>query len=141
MSKEGVLQLKEVIVSFCKWGGSSKGVRELVGAAVYKSFIKSNPHIQIAFTPRHGKHPHVKGIWVNGTEKVLCVKNQTPLEIVKRLEELRKQSGMKALPLTKRVITEKPTIQGYWNPYLDLANKLFEASSPLNTQNASTTHT
>lgn len=37
--------------------------RELADSIAYKSFIKNNPHIQIAFTPRHGKHPHVTGHW------------------------------------------------------------------------------
>jgi len=141
MSKDGVLLLKEVVVSFCKWGGSSKGVRELADSTVYKSFIQNNPHIQIAFAPRHGKHPNVKGIWVNGAEKVLCVKNQTPVEIVKQLEELRRQSGLKLRRLTQRVITEKPTIQGFWNPYLDLANKLVEAPAKPSTQNTVNPHT
>jgi len=123
MSKDGVFQLQQVVVSFCKWGGSSKGARELVQYPPYNTFIKTNPHLQVIFSPRHGKHPHVKGVWVNGAEKVICVKNKNPREIVDQLQELRNQLGIKARPLNKRVLSEKPTIQGYWNPYVDLANK------------------
>ena len=55
---------------------------------------------------------------VNGNSRRVPVKNLTPEEINVHVSKLRTASGTEINKLKKRWHTDKPTIQGNWNPFL-----------------------
>ena len=45
------------------------------------NFARENPQIEIRVSPRPQKHPLIKGTYINGREKPVCVRNLEPSEI------------------------------------------------------------
>ncbi|KAL4203566.1 hypothetical protein AMTRI_Chr01g128650 [Amborella trichopoda] len=66
MALRGVWQLEKLVVSYCNWGGSSRGIR-----AFMPSFIDKNPQLEV-----------VNELIQNNNERVVCVKNMKPEDIV-----------------------------------------------------------
>jgi len=118
MSLRGVWHLKNLRLLFCKYGGSSKGMRELVAAPI-EQFKKDNPQLNIEVRNRNGHHPYVKGEYITGYSKVISVRNKSAEEILDVIKYLRNSHGGKSYRWT-RVKSTNPSIQGPWHPYLDL---------------------
>ncbi|MCL7045960.1 hypothetical protein MKW94_010639 [Papaver nudicaule] len=86
MAFKGVWQLKKLVVSYCDWGGSSRGIRGI-------------NHLEI-----------------NKNERVVCVRNLTPEDILKHATRLRNALGRKVVKLKTRHVTKHPSVQGTWTP-------------------------
>lgn len=109
----GRYQLKELVIRYCDWGGSSRGIREFIAKDLV-GFADANPQLKISVVRRNNMHPVVRGRYINGREKVADVKNISRNEVRHFTTRLRNQSGRKVKKFSKPVITERPSIQGYW---------------------------
>jgi len=116
MSRNGIWQLKKITLTCCKHGGSSRGLREMIETKL-PQYQKINPRIEFFIEHRNGKHPFVKGEYVNGLNKVLCVANEPPEDIEKRMDYLKNQWGTFSKTLRTRVYTNTKSVQGPWNPF------------------------
>eukprot|EP01113_Clastostelium_recurvatum_P031475 TRINITY_DN3932_c0_g1_i1.p1 TRINITY_DN3932_c0_g1~~TRINITY_DN3932_c0_g1_i1.p1 ORF type:complete len:138 (+),score=6.24 TRINITY_DN3932_c0_g1_i1:44-415(+) len=120
MSKAGIPQLKNLFLYYCKHGGSSKGMREVISAL--PAFQQSHPHLTVEARSGDGSHPYLKAEYITGYSKVISVRNYTPEQIQWYMSFLRDSHGGKSYTWTKdRLKTIRPSIQGQWNPYLDLS--------------------
>lgn len=81
------------------------------------SFAKSNPQIEIRVSPRPHKHPIVKGHYINGREKVICVRNLEPEQIFNKTNLLKEASGEKLKRTNKPVTSLNESVRGIWSPY------------------------
>ncbi len=61
MSINGVQQLKKVVINFCDFGGSSRGVRSIIDNKQLFSFATQNPQVDFVVMVNRGKHPFIKG--------------------------------------------------------------------------------
>ncbi|KAK3191060.1 39S ribosomal protein L51, mitochondrial [Lecanicillium sp. MT-2017a] len=111
-----VLQCKKVDLHYCDWAGSSKGMNGFIKSLLPK-FAANNPQVEIAVSPRPGKHPVAIGHYINGRTKPICVRNLTPYEILQKVELLRDASGDKLRRTNKSVWSGKPSVRGIWSPY------------------------
>lgn len=59
--------------------------------------------------------PSRTGVYINGNQKTLDAKNVPSKSVFELAVRLRNQSGRKVRRYDKPVITERPSIQGYWN--------------------------
>lgn len=59
MARNGVWELRNVLLRYCATGGSSRGVREYVESGLVQ-FAERNPHIEIRTEIKSG-HPCVYG--------------------------------------------------------------------------------
>ena len=85
-----------------------------------------HPHVEIEVRIRNGKHPYVQGDYKTQTAAhQICIKNQSPKEIVRVFDKLHNRTGRKIKSLKKPVYTATPSIQGVWTPMLDLRKKSF----------------
>ena len=66
MVSRGTNQLKYMRLYFCDFGGSSLGVREFLKSESLKSFVSTNPHIQLDVFLRRGRHPYLSSTYING---------------------------------------------------------------------------
>jgi large subunit ribosomal protein L43 len=80
-------------------------------------FAASNPQIEITVSPRPHKHPVIKGIYINGREKAICVKNLEKDQILAKAVLLRDASGEKLKRVTKPVKSINESVRGVWSPY------------------------
>ena len=80
-------------------------------------FARENPQIEVRVSPRPGKHPVIKGQYINGREKAICVRNMEPSEILKKATILKDASGEKLKRTKKPVTSLNESVRGIWSPY------------------------
>ncbi|KAL2249315.1 54S ribosomal protein L51, mitochondrial [Sesamum indicum] len=113
MSLRGVWQLQKLIVSFCNWGGSSRGIRAFMESHL-PAFREKNPQLEVVTELNRGYHPFLKGFYKNKNERVVCVKNMSPEDILQSATRLRNSQGRKVVKLKTRHVTKHPSVQGTW---------------------------
>ncbi|KAJ1508635.1 39S ribosomal protein L51, mitochondrial [Coelomomyces lativittatus] len=110
-------QIERLVFNYCETSGSSKGLIHFFKNDLV-SFANSHPHIQIIVTPRPSKHPLIKGQFLNGDKKSLCVKNMSPEEIHEHIRLLTEDSrGRSRKPRRGGVWSENPAVRGIWSPF------------------------
>ncbi|GAA0142044.1 ribosomal protein [Lithospermum erythrorhizon] len=119
MALRGVWQLEKLVVSYCNWGGSSRGIREFLQSHV-SAFKETNPQLEVVAELNRGQHPVLKGLYKNKNERVVCVKNMTPEDILLCATRLRNSLGRKVVKLRTRHSTKHPSVQGTWSTSTDL---------------------
>jgi large subunit ribosomal protein L43 len=111
-----VLQCKRLDFHYCDWAGSSRGMKAFIKNTLPR-FAKENPQIEITVSPRPNKHPVIKGHYINGREKAVCVRNMANELILKKAELLRDASGEKLKRVTKPVQSINESVRGIWSPF------------------------
>ncbi|CAN6935526.1 unnamed protein product, partial [Brassica oleracea] len=113
MALRGVWQLQKLVVSYCNWGGSSRGTRAFMESEL-SALIQKNPQLEVATELSRGQHPYLKGIYRNRNERVVCVKNMDPEQVLLNATRLRNSLGRKVVKLRTRHVTKHPSVQGTW---------------------------
>ncbi|KAF2597918.1 hypothetical protein F2Q68_00008953 [Brassica cretica] len=62
MALRGAWQLQKLVVSYCNWGGSSRGIRAFMESEL-PALIEKNPQLEVATELSRGQHPYLKGIY------------------------------------------------------------------------------
>ncbi|XP_044348094.1 uncharacterized protein [Triticum aestivum] len=62
MALRGVWQLQKLVVNFCDWGGSSKGIRAFMESHL-PAIKEKNPQLEVVTQLVRGQHPNLKGIY------------------------------------------------------------------------------
>ena len=114
-------------LQYCDWGGSSKGVRELLSKNELDVFLQQNPSINFAAYIRTGSHPCFHTEYINGWHCSIPLRNLQPEEVMEMLLKARNQFGQRAIPHSgPKVISGNPSIQGIWKPDMWGTTKLYE---------------
>ncbi|KAK5163087.1 thioredoxin-like protein [Cryomyces antarcticus] len=111
-----ILQCKRLDFHYCDWAGSSKGMNSFLQSHL-PAFAASNPQIEITVSPRPRKHPVIKGTYINGREKAVCVRNMEVKEILAKAELLRDANGEKLRKAKKPVKSANESVRGIWDPF------------------------
>ncbi|CAL4913183.1 unnamed protein product [Urochloa decumbens] len=119
MALRGVWQLQKLVVNYCDWGGSSRGIRAFMEAHL-PAFKEKNPHLEVVTELVRGQHPNLKGIYKNHNKRVVCVRNLPPDEILLQASRLRNSLGRKVVKLRTRHVTKRPSVQGTWTTDLKM---------------------
>lgn len=100
-------------------------MRELISQGKLSQFAASHPHLEIHVHRRNGQHPYIKGAYrTAAVTHQVSVKNYSIPEIENVMKMLRDRSGRKIKKLTKTVVTDTPSIQGVWTPFLNISEPL-----------------
>ena len=80
------------------------------------AFARAHPQIEIRVSPRPATHPIIRGSYINGREKVVCVRNLSPPQILGKAELLREASGDKLRTVTRPVASGgQDSVRGVWS--------------------------
>ncbi|XP_057306773.1 39S ribosomal protein L43, mitochondrial-like isoform X2 [Hydractinia symbiolongicarpus] len=115
-----ICQLKRLTFNFCSKGGSSRGLRHFLDFEV-NFFISKNPQVSVYIRERNGQHPRLVANYLNGKDRIITIPNHDTLAIWEWLERLRNESGRqwRSERLYQPWITDSPSIQGTWTPFLN----------------------
>eukprot|EP01041_Mallomonas_annulata_P000390 gene390-706_t len=121
MSVRGVRQLKELVIRYSDYDGSSRGIRDWIRTNLLK-LAETNPELTIRTEKKRAVHPFLRGHYVNKNEKTICVKNLGVDEIHDYVLDLRNQAGHKVLRerYRKPIKSNNPSIQGEWHERMAL---------------------
>ncbi|CAL5870844.1 uncharacterized protein PFLUO_LOCUS5085 [Penicillium psychrofluorescens] len=111
-----ILQCKRLDLHYNLQGASSHGLRTFVQTLLPK-FARQYPQIEFRVSPTPKKHPVVRGHYINGREKPICVRNMQPNEILKKVILLKEASGEKNRRQSKPVRSLNESVRGIWSPY------------------------
>ncbi|KAF2398798.1 mitochondrial ribosomal protein subunit L51 [Trichodelitschia bisporula] len=109
-----ILQCKRLEFHFCDWAGSSRGMNSFIRHTLPK-FARENPQIEITVSPRPNKHPVIKGHYINGREKAICVRNLEQNQVLQKAELLKNANGEKLKKVKKPVISMNESVRGVWS--------------------------
>jgi len=111
-----ILQCKRLDFHYCDWAGSNKGMKSFLKHHL-PAFAKANPQIEMSVSPRPHKHPIIRGTYINGREKVICVRNLEHNQILQKAELLRNSSGLRLKKLKKPVQSLNESVRGIFSPF------------------------
>ncbi|ORY03175.1 hypothetical protein K493DRAFT_207313 [Basidiobolus meristosporus CBS 931.73] len=111
-----IFQCRKLVFHYCERGGSSRGVIDFFKNDIIE-FAKKNPQIEVVVQPRPAKHPCIRGFYMNGKSKVICVRNFDRKGVMEQVQLLRDTSGQKVGLFKKRVISDTPSVRGIWSPF------------------------
>ncbi|KAI5283698.1 39S ribosomal protein L51, mitochondrial [Ascosphaera aggregata] len=111
-----VLQCKRIDFHYCDWAGSSRGMNLFLKYHL-ASFAKENPQIEVRVSPRPNKHPIMRGYYINGREKAICVRNMEKEQVLAKANLLKEASGEKPKRVRKPVSSINESVRGIWSPY------------------------
>jgi large subunit ribosomal protein L43 len=125
MATRGVFQLTKLHIRYCEHGGSSRTLRSYIANGNLTQWATDHPHVEIHVIKRNGQHPFVEADYLTNNKKLsyhqISLKNyESYRDIQDTLELLRNRSGRKITKITKDVLTDTPSIQGIWTPFLNL---------------------
>ncbi|XP_023886493.1 large ribosomal subunit protein mL43 [Quercus suber] len=113
MALRGAWQLQKLVLSFSDLGGSSRGIRAFMESHL-PAFGEKNPQLDFVTQLIRGQHPHLKGLYRNKNERVICVKNMDPEDVLLHATRLRNSLGRKVVKLKTRHVAKHPSVQGTW---------------------------
>ncbi|KAG9319303.1 hypothetical protein KVV02_002584 [Mortierella alpina] len=87
-------------------------------------FAKEHPHVEVIVTPRPSKHPVIRGLYLNGKDKVVCVRNMEPLDIAGKVNLLKESAGNRMKDFKKPVISTTESVRGIWSPFHSTPHKI-----------------
>ena len=111
-----VLQCKRLDFHYCDWAGSSNGMKLFI-KDVLPGFARANPQVEIHVSPRPNRPPVVRGHYINGREKAVCVRKMEKQQILGKAELLRDASGEKLKKVNKPVKSFNESVRGIWSPF------------------------
>ncbi|KAI9830505.1 MAG: 39S ribosomal protein L51, mitochondrial [Phylliscum demangeonii] len=114
-----ILPCKRLDFHYCDWAGSSTGMNEFL-RTLLPNFARQHPSIEMTVSPRPRQHPIIRASYINGREKVVCVRKLDPRQIWKKAVLLRDASGEKLQRRTKRGVVSsggQQSVRGVWSPF------------------------
>ncbi|RWS26222.1 39S ribosomal protein L43-like protein [Leptotrombidium deliense] len=118
-----VCQLARLTLKFCKYGQWSKGVRDFIETDVV-DYSRSNPGVAVYLKPRRFKSPVMVTEYLNGNAHWMSLTKMSSKEIKAWIGYFTARSGDPVMRYRRPIRTEWPSVQGPWNPFLNMPTKL-----------------
>lgn len=111
-----VLSLQRIVFTYCSHARDSDGIKEFLSKNLH-ILAERDPGIEFVVEPRWGKLPLIRGFFLNGHSKVLCVKSMTSEEVMERYLLLRNSSGKQLEKFHQKVKSTAPAVRPIWSPF------------------------
>ena len=125
MATRGVVQLRKLTLKYCEYGGSSRALREYISNGRLAAWASQHPDTLVEVKVKNGHHPLVKGEYLSGSvQHQVTVKNYKHWHHVEEVcQMMADRSGRKITKITTPVLTDTPSVQGVWTPFLNLQHE------------------
>ena len=127
MATRGIYQLTTLRLHYCEVGGSSRALREYIGNGQLIAWAERHPYVKLEVKRHNGHHPTIHADYVTNSKQAVhqvSVKNYETWEHVEEVVQmLANRSGRKITKITKPVLTDTPSVQGVWTPFLNLQHE------------------
>ncbi len=127
MATRGIYQLTKLSLHYCEVGGSSRALREYIGNGQLIAWAERHPFVKLEVKRNNGHHPTIHADYLTNSEQTMHQVSVKNYETWKHVEEvvqmLANRSGRKITKITKPVLTDTPSVQGVWTPFLNLQHE------------------
>ncbi|KAK4699722.1 large subunit ribosomal protein L43, partial [Phenoliferia sp. Uapishka_3] len=112
-----ILPCKKLIFEYCETWGSNKGMKQTISNNLIQ-LARNNPSVEVVLKRVDNRHPHLRGVYLNGRDKVICVRNLPPPSILAKAQLLLDSSGAKITSLKRpQVDSTTESVRGIWSPF------------------------
>ncbi|CCK68402.1 mitochondrial 54S ribosomal protein mL43 KNAG_0A07490 [Huiozyma naganishii CBS 8797] len=108
---------RKIVLQYCNWGGSSEGMRRFLASRRLDLLATKYPQIEFEVVRKPG-HPLVTGLYTNGREKVVCVRNLNVDHVENKLLLVKDSSGevLRHYAKNDNVRSINESVRGVWSP-------------------------
>ncbi|GAA5951312.1 hypothetical protein JCM3765_002441 [Sporobolomyces pararoseus] len=113
-----ILGCKKLVISYSEVQGSAKGVRSFLGSGMAQEWARNYPGVEFVVKREEGKHPLLRGVYLNGRSKEICIRSLEPSSISQKLKLLLDSSGAKITPIRRpKVESTNESVRGIWSAF------------------------
>lgn len=123
-------QVHRITVRFCRKNECSSGVRHFICSGLLSQFASENPSVVIYVQPIRQNIPVLRAEYGNGRVIQIVVKNFDAEQVGKHLNLLRTRTGLPVVNLVSRQSAQVASVQGMWNPMLNINTELNISKMP-----------
>lgn len=106
---------KKITLRYCNWGGSSRGMRQLLREEL-RDIAAKYPRVEISVQKKAG-HPVVQGEYAGGLTKTVCVRNYDARKIKEKIQLVSDSSGAQLRKFQRPVESKNQSVRGIWSPF------------------------
>ncbi|CAG9532017.1 unnamed protein product [Cercopithifilaria johnstoni] len=117
-------QLHRITVRFCRKNECSSGVRHFISSGLLSQFASQNPSVVVYVQPVRQNIPTLRAEYGNGRIIQIVLKNFDAEQVGRHLNLLRTRSGLPVVDLVSRQSAQIASVQGMWNPMLNISSEL-----------------
>lgn len=115
----------KMTISYCNWGGSSKGIREMMSTGKLNDIAKKNSNIFIEIIKKSG-HPTINFHYNNDKINSVDIKNLMPKQIIDKINEYSQRSGNDLFKYNRRIVSNNESVRGIWSPLHETKQNRFK---------------
>ncbi|BGP45674.1 39S ribosomal protein L51, mitochondrial [Rhodotorula kratochvilovae] len=111
---------KKLVVAYSEQQGSHRGIRAFLASPLLHRIARENPATELVVEriEEAGRHPLLRGVYLNGRTKEICVRNLAPSAIAAKAQLLLDSSGAKIVPIRRPgVHSTTDSVRGVWSAF------------------------
>lgn len=105
----------KITIQYCNWGGSSRGIRDILSNGTINDFALKNSNIAIEIMKKSG-HPSLIFNYNNDRSTDVDIKNLDGKNILNKLKEYSQRSGNDLFKYNHKVLSNNESVRGVWSP-------------------------
>uniref|UniRef100_A0A0R3RQ59 Large ribosomal subunit protein mL43 n=1 Tax=Elaeophora elaphi TaxID=1147741 RepID=A0A0R3RQ59_9BILA len=117
-------QLHRITLRFCRKNECSSGVRHFISCGLLSQFASQNPSVVVYVQPIRQNIPVLRAEYGNGRIIQIVLKNFDAEQVGRHFNLLRTRSGLPVVDLVSRQSAQVTSVQGMWNPMLNINSEL-----------------
>ncbi|GAA6022098.1 hypothetical protein JCM11491_002109 [Sporobolomyces phaffii] len=115
-----VLGCKKVVLSYSEVQGSARGMRNFLASGQAAHWAREYPGVEFVVKREEGRHPMLRGVYLNGRSKEICVRSLEPSSIAQKVKLLLDSSGAKITQIRRpKVESTNESVRGMWSAFHD----------------------
>ncbi|GAA5887850.1 hypothetical protein JCM16303_007359 [Sporobolomyces ruberrimus] len=113
-----VLGCKKLVLSYSEVQGSAKGMRNFLASGLASDWARQYPGVEFVVKREEGRHPMLRGVYLNGRSKEICVRSLEPSSISQKVKLLLDSSGAKINKIRRpQVESTNESVRGMWSAF------------------------